>query len=116
PHPPARHVPAQHGARPRRSRSVGDHRDGEVLVMDEPAIERMLAAADDLRRRRNWNAAIETLRRILTIDPGHARAHAALALALVGARRVTAAEIEAGLALAEDGNRAFCHLAMAVVR
>jgi len=84
--------------------------------MEPQQIERLIAAADDMRRRHNWSGAIETLRRVLTIEPGHPRAHAALALALVGAQRLHAAAIEVGLALAEDGNDGFCHLAAAVVR
>jgi tetratricopeptide (TPR) repeat protein len=84
--------------------------------VSDPQINRMLAAADDMRRRHNWNGAIETLRRALTIDPNHARAHASLALALLGARRLPAAALEAGAALAEDAHDRFCHLAMAYVR
>jgi tetratricopeptide (TPR) repeat protein len=84
--------------------------------MEREQIERLLTAADDFRRRRNWPQAIETCRRILAEDPEHARAHASLALALIGARRLEGARIEIGLALAHDGNDAFCHHAAAVVR
>jgi Flp pilus assembly protein TadD len=78
-------------------------------------VERWLAASDDMRRRGNWDGAIDVLRRVLTEDPDHARAHAALALSLLGARRIQAAEIEARAGLGLDGGAPFCHFAMAAV-
>lgn len=78
-------------------------------------VEVLLEQAGVQMRLASWRAAIELLRRALAIDPDHARAHATLALALLGARRVGGAEIESGLALALDGNDAHCHYARAAV-
>jgi tetratricopeptide (TPR) repeat protein len=84
--------------------------------MDDAQIERLIGVADDMRSRHQWAGAIDTLRRVLSVEPTHARAHAGLALALVGARRLQGAALEVGIALGEDGNDPFCHLAAAVVR
>jgi len=83
--------------------------------MERADIARMLAAANDFRSRRDWKQAIDTLCRVLAIDPDHARPHASLALALAGARRLPGAAIEVGLALAADGNDGYCHYAAAFV-
>lgn len=79
----------------------------EVEVLLEQAGRRMHVA--------DWRGAIDLLRRALAIDPDHARAHAALALALRGAKRLAAAAIEVQLALHLDGNDAYCHYAAAAV-
>lgn len=84
--------------------------------MEDRQFELLLAEADRRRRRGDHAGAIEKARRALSIDPDHARAHAVLALALLGARRLHGATIEVGLALAADGNDAFCHYAAAAVR
>ncbi len=78
-------------------------------------VEVLIEQAGTQRRLANWQGAIELLSRALSIDPDHAVAHASLALALLGARRVPGAAIEASLALAFDANDAFCHYAMAEV-
>ena len=84
--------------------------------MEDRQFEILFAEADRRRRRGEYAAAIEMAKRALALDPDHARAHAVLALALLGARRLHGASIEVGLALALDGNDAFCHYAAAAVR
>lgn len=83
--------------------------------MDDRQVEALLEQADVRMRLVDWRGAIDLLRRALAIDPDHARAHAMLALALLGAKRLPGAEIEARLSLALDGNDAFCHYAAAAV-
>jgi tetratricopeptide (TPR) repeat protein len=83
--------------------------------MEEREVEVLLEQADVQMRLVNWRGAIDLLRRALAIDPDHARAHAMLALALLGAKRLAGAEIECRLALAMDGNEPFCHYAAAAV-
>jgi Flp pilus assembly protein TadD len=83
--------------------------------MEPRELEALLEQADVQMRLVNWRGAIDLLRRALAIDPDHARAHAMLALALLGARRLAGAEIEHRLALALDGNEPFCHYAAAAV-
>ncbi len=83
--------------------------------MDERRIDRLLEQADRARALGDWRSAIEAVRGALTIDPDHAVAHAALSLALLGARRLHGARIEAGIALGLDGGEPLCHLAMAAV-
>jgi tetratricopeptide (TPR) repeat protein len=83
--------------------------------MEEREIEALLEQADVQMHLVNWRGAIDLLRRALAIDPDHARAHAMLALALLGARRLAGAEIECRLALALEGNDPFCHYAAAAV-
>jgi Tfp pilus assembly protein PilF len=61
------------------------------------------------------SAAVELLRRFLSAEPEHAQAHALLAHALVGARRLHAAEFEAGLALTREPELVEAHVAMASV-
>lgn len=79
-------------------------------------VQMLLRQADQARVAHQWTRAIDLLRRALTIDPDHPRAHASLALALLGAQRLHGATVEVGLALAFDGNDAFCHYAAAAVR
>jgi tetratricopeptide (TPR) repeat protein len=85
------------------------------VSVEERQVERLLALADQQRRLGNWDGAIDALRSVLSIDPHHAIAHAGLAFALLGARRLPGAEIEAELALSCDGDEPYCHLAMAAV-
>jgi tetratricopeptide (TPR) repeat protein len=59
--------------------------------------------------------AIDVLTRALGEDPDNGDAHAILAFALVGKKRLYAAEIEAGHALALESDNPFAHLAMASV-
>jgi tetratricopeptide (TPR) repeat protein len=83
--------------------------------MDDRQVQALLEQADVRMRLVDWRGAIDLLRRALAIDPDHARAHALLALALLGAKRLPGAEIAARLALVLDGNDAFCHYAAAAV-
>lgn len=83
--------------------------------MDDRAVEVLLEQASVRRRLGDWRGAIDLTRRALALDPDHARAHAALAFALLGARRLPGAGIEARASLALDGNDAFCHHAAAAV-
>ena len=62
-----------------------------------------------------WRDAIDRLRRTLSRDPDDARAHAELALALLGAHRLGAAELEARRALALDGGDPYGHFVAASV-
>lgn len=82
----------------------------------DPQFLALLDQADRHRRSGNHTGAIEFAKRALALDPDHARAHAVLALSLLGARRLHGATIEVGIALALDGNDSFCHYAAAVVR
>lgn len=84
--------------------------------MEERQIAALLEQAASCRRAHNWSAAIDLLKRALTIDPEHPSAHASLALALLGARRLHGASIEVELALGFDPNSPFCHYAAAAVR
>ena len=83
--------------------------------MEERQIAVLLEEAWRRRQLGDWKGAIDLTRRALSIDPDHARAHSALALALLGARRLHGARIEAGAGLLLDGNDAWCHYAMAAV-
>jgi tetratricopeptide (TPR) repeat protein len=66
--------------------------------------------------RGDYRTAIEMLRRALTEDPLSASAHALLALCLVDAKRLYAAEHEATLALELEPELDTAHLAMGYVR
>jgi tetratricopeptide (TPR) repeat protein len=83
--------------------------------MEGRQIDALLEQADVQMRLVNWRGAIDLLRRALALDPDHARAHAMLALALLGAKRLAGAEIEYRLALALEGNEPLCHYAAAAV-
>jgi tetratricopeptide (TPR) repeat protein len=63
----------------------------------------------------NHLRAIEGLRRVLSVEPDDAEAHALLATCLVQAKRLTAAETEAKLALAGAPHAPLSHLAMGQV-
>lgn len=84
-------------------------------MTDDRQVQALLEQADLRMRLVDWRGAIDLLRRALALDPDHARAHAMLALALLGAKRLPGAELEARLALGLDGNDAFCHYAIAAV-
>jgi tetratricopeptide (TPR) repeat protein len=84
-------------------------------VIEEREVEVLLEQADLQMRLVNWRGAIDLLRRALAVDPDHARAHAMLALALLGAKRLAGAQIESELALSLDGNAPLCHHAAAAV-
>jgi tetratricopeptide (TPR) repeat protein len=78
-------------------------------------VEALLEQADLRMQMSEWRDAIDLIRRALAIDPDHTRAHAILALALLGAKRLSGAEIEARLALTLDGGSAFAHYAAAAI-
>jgi tetratricopeptide (TPR) repeat protein len=84
--------------------------------MEARQVAALLEQAASARRAHNWTTAIDLLRRALTIDAEHPSAHASLALALLGARRLHGASIEADLALGFDPNSPFCHYAAGAVR
>lgn len=77
--------------------------------------EDLLAQAAAQRRHGDWREAIERCREALTLDPGHAVAHASLAVSLLGARRFVGARAEARQALALDASHPFVHHAAAAV-
>jgi tetratricopeptide (TPR) repeat protein len=84
--------------------------------MESRQIAALIEQADRARRAHNWETAIDLLKKALAIDPEHAEAHASLALALLGARRLHGAIIEIDLALGFGPNSPFCHYAAAAVR
>jgi len=85
-------------------------------VTDERQVEVMLEQAARSRRAHDWGGAIALCKRALALDPDHARAHAEMALCLLGARRLHGASVEVGIALALDGGDPACHHAAAAVR
>jgi tetratricopeptide (TPR) repeat protein len=84
--------------------------------MESRQVAALIEQADRARRAHNWSSAIDLLKRALAIDPEHDGAHASLALALLGARRLHGAIIEIDLALGFGPNNPFCHYAAAAVR
>lgn len=70
--------------------------------MSTPEIIRFLTLAQQQMQQGQLPAAVESLRRVLGLDPDLADAHALLALCLLDLRRAHAAEHEAELALAFD--------------
>lgn len=94
---------------------MAHHRFGGTVI-EERQIAALIEQSDRSRRAHDWNGAINLLKRALSLDPEHARAHACLSLALLGARRLHGASLEVELALAFDGNDPFCHYAAAAVR
>src|ERR1700752_2321870 len=85
--------------------------------MREPRqIQALIEQADRARRAHDWTTAIDLLKRALALDPEHDVAHASLALALLGARRLHGAVIEIDLALGFGPDNPFCHYAAAAVR
>jgi tetratricopeptide (TPR) repeat protein len=84
--------------------------------MEARQVAALLEQAARCRQAHNWSGAIDLLKRALTIDPEHPSAHASLALALLGARRLYAASHEADLAVGLDPSSPFCHYAAAAVR
>ncbi|MBI2307632.1 MAG: tetratricopeptide repeat protein [Rhodocyclales bacterium] len=74
---------------------------------------RDLDRAIALNRQGQHYAAIEVLRRILSEDPENADAHSILALALVGAKRIHAAQREAEIGLLLAPESPLAHHAMA---
>jgi tetratricopeptide (TPR) repeat protein len=84
-------------------------------------LDALVTQAALAREASHWLEAIELLRAALSLDSTHARAHAELALALVDAHRLRAAEREATLALGyatagDDASAtAHAHYALAAV-
>ncbi len=83
--------------------------------MSDREIEVLIEQAERQRMLGNHRGAIELLQRALALDPDHVRAHASLALALLGARRLSSAAIEMHAALHLDGNDAYAHYVAACV-
>lgn len=83
--------------------------------MEERQIQMLLEQAEVQRGLGNHRGAIQLLQRALALDPDHARAHAALAIALLGARRLPGALIEMRAALHLDGNDPYVHYVAAAV-
>ncbi|MBL0220780.1 MAG: tetratricopeptide repeat protein [Myxococcales bacterium] len=77
--------------------------------MEDRQIKVLLEQSDVQRRLGNHRGAIELVQKALAIDPDHARAHAALAFALLAARRLPGAGIEIRTALALEGNDGYIH-------
>ena len=83
--------------------------------MEARQVQVLLEQADVQRRLSNYRGATELLRRALALDPDHARAHAALALCLLGARRLPGALIEMRAALQLDVDDPYVHYVAASV-
>jgi tetratricopeptide (TPR) repeat protein len=84
--------------------------------MEARDIANLVARADRERALGHFESAIQLLRRALSADPDSSGAHASLALALLGTRRLPAADREAQLALLAAPESAFAHYAGAAVR
>lgn len=84
--------------------------------MDDRARLQLITRAQSHLAHGSYAPAISLLRQALTHEPDDADAHALLALALHGARRLTAAELEAGRAITADPESPDAHLAAATVR
>jgi tetratricopeptide (TPR) repeat protein len=78
-------------------------------------IEQYIDRARQQIRHNNTQAAIESLRMALTVDPEHAYAHALLAICLHDQKRLYAAQYEAEQGLLLEPESAFAHYAMAIV-
>lgn len=86
-------------------------------MMDETGRQdRRLERAAELLGRGLVDTSIDLLRELLADDPAHAQAHAFLALALVAARRLHAAEYEAEQAIGLEPEDDIGHFAMSQVR
>jgi len=76
------------------------------------AAARWFEQAGNSLRRGDSRGAIDSLKRLLGVEPEHGQAHALLALALVQAKRIHAALHEAKLAVAIEPEDSFCHYAL----
>ena len=83
--------------------------------MEDRQVKVLLEQAEVQRRLGNFRSAIDLVQRALAIDPDHARAHAALAISLLAARRLPGAGIESRLALGLDANDPYIHYVAAAV-
>jgi tetratricopeptide (TPR) repeat protein len=86
--------------------------DDDFVDWDPDQLVRM---AESELREDKWREASELLRRALTVDEDHARAHAMLALALLIPKRYAGAESEARRALALQSGSPYCHYVLAAV-
>jgi tetratricopeptide (TPR) repeat protein len=84
-------------------------------MSEDLRIAQWLRHALNLLNAGHHDQAIDVLTRALGEDPDNGDAHAMLAFALVGKKRLYAAEAEAGHALALESENPFAHLAMASV-
>lgn len=83
--------------------------------MEDRQLQVLIEQAEVQHRLGNHRGACELLQRALSLDPDHARAHAALAFVLVTARRLPAARIELRAALALDADDGYVHFVAAAV-
>src|SRR5437870_3005232 len=83
--------------------------------MSDPSIDPLLRIAEQARARGHHEAAIDALKRALSLDADHALAHALLSLSLLAKARLAAAEAEAASALRLDVELALSHYAMGAV-
>ncbi len=83
--------------------------------MEERQIQVLLEQAYAQRQLSNWKGAIDLCQRALAIDPDNGKAHAALGVSLLGARRLSAALVEMRIALGLDGNEPYVHYAAAMI-
>jgi tetratricopeptide (TPR) repeat protein len=83
--------------------------------MDELMRDQLWDMARRMLAQGHLAGAVEALRQLLAHSPDDADAHALLAVALYGSRRLHAARHEAGLAIGLDPESAFTHYAMGVV-
>ena len=80
----------------------------------DPGFERLVQFGIQRMEQGDVRGAIEIWRQVLSQDPDHAPSHALLSLCLVDTKRLHAAELEAGLALAGDASHPLSHHAMGV--
>lgn len=83
--------------------------------MSEQEILRWLAIAEQQMGQGQLEGAIESLRRVLSLDPDLADAHALLALCLAEKKRLHAAQHESGLALALEPESSLALYASGVI-
>ncbi|MCC7248233.1 MAG: tetratricopeptide repeat protein [Lysobacter sp.] len=84
-------------------------------MSDDLRTEQWLRQAQRMVNGGHLDRAIDLLTRALSEDPDSGDAHAMLAFCLVGKKRLYAAELEAGYALALESDSPFAHLAMGAV-
>ncbi len=86
-----------------------------MSVYEDHEVTRWLEHAEDMRRQGNHDACMESLRRVLSVDPDHPGAHAMMALTLLSLKRLRAAEFEAMAALELDPVEPLSQFAIAAV-
>ncbi len=80
------------------------------MIMSE--IERLYDIAVRYLSNGHYNQAIDYLRKVLSEEPDHAEAHAALSMSLYSMNRLYAAQYEAGVALELEPDLPIAHYAM----